>query len=79
MRKQGAPSVSMVTPMMRPGSLREYASEVLRNPAWGPPKPMGTPKRWAEPTAMSAPNEAGEFIFVSAMRSVAAMSRPSAS
>ena len=26
------------------------------NAAWGPPKPIGTPKRCAEPTAMSAPS-----------------------
>ena len=30
-----------------------------RNAAWGPPKPIGTPKRWAEPTTMSAPSCAG--------------------
>ena len=39
--------------------------------AWGPPKKRGTPKRWAEPTAMSAPWEAGSFSSVSARRSAA--------
>ena len=34
--------MSMVTPMILPGILRECLEEVLRKAAWGPPNPMGT-------------------------------------
>ena len=71
MRRHGLPSESIVTPIILPGIFLEYVSLVLRKPAWGPPKPMGTPKRWAEPTAMSAPQEAGEESLERAIRSVA--------
>ncbi len=39
--------------------------------AWGPPKPMGTPKRWELPTTTSAPHSPGGVSSASAMRSVA--------
>mmetsp|Transcript_34347 Transcript_34347/g.75125 ORF Transcript_34347/g.75125 Transcript_34347/m.75125 type:complete len:263 (-) Transcript_34347:1057-1845(-) len=45
MRSAGLPLASTLTPMMRPGSCRLYASDVDRNAACGPPYPMGTPKR----------------------------------
>ena len=37
-----------------------------------PPHPRGTPKRWAEPTAMSTPKSPGGLSIVNDMRSVAA-------
>lgn len=40
-------------------------------PACGPPKPIGTPKRWVVPTAMSAPSAPGEVSSVRASRSAA--------
>ena len=41
------------------------------NPACGPPKPSGTPNRWAEPTTTSAPHSPGAGSRVSASRSAA--------
>ncbi len=58
-RSAGRPPASTDTPTSRPGRLRLYASRVAMNPAWGPPKPSGTPKRWAEPTTTSAPHSPG--------------------
>ena len=37
MRRAGAPVVSTLTPMMRPGMRRLYSSDVARKAAWGPP------------------------------------------
>jgi hypothetical protein len=37
----------------------------------GPPKPSGTPKRWAEPRAMSAPSSPGDLSSTRASRSEA--------
>ena len=39
--------------------MRLWASRVAMKPAWGPPKPSGTPKRCDEPTTMSAPISPG--------------------
>ena len=49
------------------------------NPACGPPKPIGTPKRWLLPTAMSAPHSPGGVARVSASRSAAAVTSAPAS
>ena len=67
----GRPSASCETPTMRPGICRLCSSVVARNAACGPPKPIGTPKRCDEPTAMSAPISPGERSSASASRSVA--------
>ena len=72
MRSARLPWLSRETPMMRPGILRTYCSLVAMNAACGPPKPIGTPKRWAQPTAMSAPHEAGVLSITSASGSHAA-------
>mmetsp|Transcript_941 Transcript_941/g.2272 ORF Transcript_941/g.2272 Transcript_941/m.2272 type:complete len:254 (-) Transcript_941:944-1705(-) len=72
MRSAGLFPLSMETPMMRPGMRRLYSSDVARKAACGPPYPMGTPKRCADPTAMSAPHSPGGFREVRASRSVAA-------
>ena len=32
-----------------------FVSRVAKNAAWGPPKPIGTPNRWVDPTTTSAP------------------------
>ena len=64
----------MLMPMIRPGILRAIFGFVDRKPACGPPYPSGTPRRCAEPTAMSAPNSAGGVSEVSARRSVATAS-----
>ncbi len=58
-RRAGAPLASWLTPTRRPGIRRLKASRVAKKPACGPPKPMGTPKRWAEPTTTSAPISPG--------------------
>nr|ACR35864.1 unknown [Zea mays] len=71
MRSAGLPVESTLTPMIRPGMRRLYSCDVARNAACGPPYPMGTPKRCAEPTAMSAPISPGGRSAVSASRSVA--------
>ena len=57
--------------MRRPGILRFSASAQAMNPACGPPKPIGTPKRCDEPMQMSAPNSPGAFRTVSASKSAA--------
>ena len=54
------------TPTIRPGIWRLCASRVARNAACGPPKPIGTPKRWDDPTTMSAPQRAGRLSAGSA-------------
>ncbi len=70
-RKPTLPEESWETPTTRPGVRRACAAVVARNAAWGPPPPMGIPKRWVEPTAMSAPKAPGGSSMVSARRSVA--------
>ena len=57
-RRASRPSASLDTPTKRPGIWRRWASVVAKKAAWGPPKPRGTPKRWALPTAMSTPSSA---------------------
>ena len=54
-RNAGLPALSRDSPTSLPGMIRLNASPQARKPACGPPKPSGTPKRCAEPTAMSAP------------------------
>ena len=71
-RSARSPWLSRETPMMRPGILRTYCSLVAMNAACGPPKPIGTPKRCALPTAMSAPQLAGLARRTSAIGSHAA-------
>ena len=46
--------------------------------ACGPPNPMGTPKRCAEPMAMSAPIAPGSLTMHRASRSVAITDTPPA-
>ena len=48
------------------------------NAACGPPNPIGTPKRWADPTAMSAPTWPGGTPSTQARRSVATTAMPPA-
>ena len=45
-----------------PGQAAFKPDRTDMNPAWGPPKPIGTPKRCAEPTTMSAPSAPGDSI-----------------
>ena len=68
-RRAGRPAVSVLTPTSRPGSVRAYDSLAARNAACGPPKPIGTPKRWALPTAISKPSEPGVVSSVLASAS----------
>ena len=68
---RGPASASCETPTSRPGIWRLYSSRVAKKAACGPPKPSGTPKRWALPTATSAPNSPGGLSSVSASRSAA--------
>ncbi len=69
------PAESTDTPTSRPGRERALADRVAMKPAWGPPKPRGTPKRWAEPTTTSAPSSPGGVIRQQASRSVVAATR----
>ena len=46
------------------------------NPAWGPPKPIGTPNLCAEPITISASNSPGALMSVSASRSVPIINNP---
>ncbi len=78
-RYAGCPSASTETPTRRPGSERASDSRTAMKAACGPPKPSGTPKRWEDPTTMSAPSSPGGRSKVSASRSVAtATSAPAA-
>ena len=78
-RYAGVPSASLDTPTRRPGILRCRESTQAMKPACGPPKNSGTPKRWAEPTAMSAPREPGEVTSTWASRSAATVTSAPAS
>ncbi len=57
--------------MMRPAMERTWLSRVAKKAACGPPKPIGMPKRWAEPRAMSAPMAPGDLSSTRAIRSQA--------
>ncbi|MNJ55266.1 hypothetical protein D3C77_507470 [compost metagenome] len=70
-RIAGLPCASFDTPTRRPAMLRLKESLQAMKPACGPPKPNGTPKRCAEPMAMSAPHSPGAANRASASRSVA--------
>ena len=70
-RIAGRPAVSVLTPTSRPGSERAIASLVAMNAACGPPNPIGTPKRCADPIATSAPSSPGGVIATHASKSVA--------
>ena len=76
-RNAGRPSVSVLTPTSRPGRARATDASAAMNAACGPPKPIDTPNRWAEPMAMSAPSCAGGTVSMQASRSVATIARPS--
>ena len=76
MRSAVRPRASTDTPMIRPGVWRLYASRVAKKAACGPPNPIGTPKRWALPTTMSAPNTPGGSMRHAASRSAAKIARP---
>lgn len=65
----------LVTPIILPGSSLRNSFLVEKNPAWGPPYPIGIPNRWLDPTAMSTPNSPGGRSMVSAIRSVAQVTR----
>jgi hypothetical protein len=60
------PAASFETPMMRPGIIRTRSSRTAMNAACGPPQPSGTPKRCAEPMAMSAPIAPADFTSIAA-------------
>ena len=70
-RSAVAPSASTLTPTSRPGIMRSSPRRRLMKPACGPPKPIGTPKRCAEPMAISAPYSPGDFSKQSDNRSQA--------
>jgi len=70
-RNAGRPAWSVLTPTKRPGSVRAIDSVVAMYAAWGPPNPIGTPNRWADPIAMSAPREAADATRTLARGSVA--------
>ncbi len=72
-RSATAPCASRETPTSRPGISRLSASRVARKAACGPPKPIGTPKRCAEPTTMSAPIAPGGRSSTRASGSAATM------
>ena len=77
-RRAGRPASSTDTPTRRPGSARANSSFVAMKPACGPPKPMGTPKRCIEPTAMSAPMSAGLVTSTIESGSATTTARPPA-
>ena len=76
-RSARLPCASMLTPIKRPGIPLLKSSLVAKKAACGPPNPMGTPKRCALPSAMSAPSSPGGVSRVSASKSVATITRPS--
>ena len=75
-RSAGRPAVSVLTPTMRPGIARAADSRAVRKAACGPPNPIGTPKRCAEPIAMSAPSSPGGVARTHANGSVATTASP---
>ncbi|CAB4845371.1 unannotated protein [freshwater metagenome] len=77
-RIAGVPASSTLTPTRRPGIERSKPARTPMNPACGPPNPIGTPKRWAEPTTTSAPSEPGDLRRVSASKSAATIAIPPA-
>ena len=58
-RYAGRPSASTDIPTRRPGRSRSSPARTAMNAACGPPYQSGTPKRWDEPTATSAPHSPG--------------------
>ncbi len=71
MRSASLPRRSFDTPMIRPGNERLYLSRVVKKAAWGPPYPIGTPKRCAEPSTTSAPSLPGAFNSINDIISAA--------
>ena len=63
--------------MMRPGIERTKRSRVAKNPACGPPYPIGTPKRCALPITMSAAISPGGFSSTKLSGSAATVTRMS--
>ena len=74
-RRAGRPASSTLTPTSRPGIERASFSETAINAAWGPPPPIGTPNRCAEPIAMSAPIEPAERRSTAASGSMSTTQR----
>src|SRR6266511_1725853 len=61
----------MEAPTSRPGSCRSNPLRTAMKPACGPPNHSGTPNRWLDPTATSAPISPGGLSSVSASGSAA--------
>ena len=59
------PSMSLVSPAIRPGIRRISASVAAKNPNDGPPKSRRLPSVWPSPTAMSTPHSPGVFSSAS--------------
>ena len=57
--KPRRPSTSTVSPAMRPGIRRRYASVAAKKPNDGPPKSSRLPSGWPSPTATSTPHSPG--------------------
>jgi hypothetical protein len=57
--KPRLPSTSVVSPAMRPGMRRRYASVAAKKPNDGPPKSRRLPSCWPSPTATSTPHSPG--------------------
>ena len=71
-----APFASTLSPTNLPGIVRSKPVRTARNPACGPPNPIGTPNLCADPTAASKPHSPGALSSVKANKSVAAMAKP---
>lgn len=63
--------------MILPGIFRTFSFLsieiflVAKNPAYGPPYPIGIPNLWAEPKQISAPISPGGLVMVKANKSEA--------
>ena len=68
---RAGPPASIESPTSRPGRSRSRPPLTAMNAACGPPYQSGTPNRWEEPTATSAPHSPGGLSSVSASRSAA--------
>ena len=77
-RSAGRPAVSVLTPTSRPGRARAADSWAAMKAACGPPKPIGTPNRCADPTATSAPRAPGDAPSTQYSGSVATIASPPA-
>ena len=71
--KPRRPSASTVSPAIRPGIRRRYASVAAKKPNDGPPKSRRLPSVWPSPTQTSTPHSPGGLRIPSGIGSYCPM------